>query len=49
MTDEIEYKLDAVWEEFLQITHETAEQRRAENQIKYNRCYVTPNGDAYHC
>ncbi len=48
VADDIEYKLDAVWEEFLQITREKSEQRRAENQAKYNRCYVTPNGGSYH-
>lgn len=48
VADDIEYKLDAVWNEYLEITREDTERRRAENQAAFNRCYVTPNGNAYH-
>lgn len=48
VTEEISSKMDAVWEEYLTYLGEKHEQDVAENQAKQNRCYVTPNGSAYH-
>lgn len=48
VTEEISSKMDAVWEEYLAYLAEEHEQDVAENQTKQNRCYVTPNGSAYH-
>ena len=48
VADDIESKLDSAYEEHLEHSREETERKRAENEAKMNRCFVTPNGSAYH-